>query len=225
MTPGRLPICVVSESNDHSRAAALTCIDIVVREVEKHVRLSKLILWSDGCASQFRSRFVFKLLAHYRPELEINWHYNKAQHGKGPMDGIGETVKNVVYRQVKSNWVTINSVNDFFDAANRFVPSITTLLHKDGETMLKPDDINSAPSIPSTLKIHRLIRQIKDNGVEIAYFFLSNSKEPCFVQKYSATSMKCGHVEREFESLAMFKSTCVYCGKFYKKNEEIDWLK
>jgi len=111
------PICVVSESNDHSRAAALTCVDIVVKEVEKHVHLSKLILWSDGCASQFRSRFVFKLLAHYRPELQIGWHYNEVHHGKGPMDGIGGTLKNVVYRQVKSDRVMINSVSDFFDAA------------------------------------------------------------------------------------------------------------
>ena len=92
----KLPICVISESNDHSRAAALTCVDLVVKEVEKHIALSKIILWSDGCASQFRSRFVFKLLAHYRPDLEMSWFYNGAHHGKGPMDGIGGTVKNVV---------------------------------------------------------------------------------------------------------------------------------
>ena len=114
------PICVVSESNDHSRAAALTCVEIVLKEIEINVELTKIIVWSDGCASQFRSRFVFKLLAHYRPDLEISWHYNEAHHEKGPMDGIGGALKNV--RQVKSDRVTINSVSDFFDAANRFVP-------------------------------------------------------------------------------------------------------
>lgn len=41
------PIAVVSESSDHSRIAALTCIDFVVKEVEKHIALTKIILWSD----------------------------------------------------------------------------------------------------------------------------------------------------------------------------------
>ena len=58
----KLPICVVSESNDQSRSAALACVDVVVKEIIKHLNLSKVIFWSDGCASQFRSRFVFKLL-------------------------------------------------------------------------------------------------------------------------------------------------------------------
>ena len=84
----------VSESNDHSRAAALTCVEIVLKEIEKNVELTKIFVWSDGSASQFRSRFAFKLLAHYRPELEISWHYNEADHGRSPMDGIGGTLKN-----------------------------------------------------------------------------------------------------------------------------------
>ena len=53
------PITVVSESSDHSRLAALTCSDFVMKEVEKHIFLKKIIIWSDGCASQFRSRYVF----------------------------------------------------------------------------------------------------------------------------------------------------------------------
>ena len=82
-----------------------------------------------------------KLLAHYRPELEISWHYNEAHHGKAPMNGIWGTLKNVVYRQVKSDRVTINLVSDFVDAANRFVPSITTLFHKYDETIPEPEEI------------------------------------------------------------------------------------
>ena len=76
------PITVVSESSDHSRIAALTCIDFVIKEVEKHIALTKVILWSDGCAAQFRSRFVFKLISTYRPDLLIDWHYNEAHHGR-----------------------------------------------------------------------------------------------------------------------------------------------
>ena len=130
----------------------------------KHLNLSKVIFWSDSCASQFRSRFVFKLLAHFRPELEISWHYNEAHHGKEPMDGIPRdwwnSKDNVVYRQVNSNHATINSV-------------------RESETMLEPDDISNASPIPSTLKIKRLVRRVKESDAEIEFSFLSNSDELC----------------------------------------------
>ena len=63
------PITVVSESSDYSRIAALTCNDFVINEVEKHMKLTKAIIWSHGCAVKFRSRFVFKLLSTYCPNL------------------------------------------------------------------------------------------------------------------------------------------------------------
>ena len=60
---------VAVESSDHSRIAALTCVDMVLKEIKKETEVKKLIVWCDGCASQFTSRFVFKLLSSYRPEL------------------------------------------------------------------------------------------------------------------------------------------------------------
>ena len=89
------PVVVVSESSDHSRIAALKCIEFVIKEVERQTNLTKIIMWSDGCAAQFRSRFVFKLLANYRRNLQLEWNYNEAHHSKAPMDGIGGTIKNV----------------------------------------------------------------------------------------------------------------------------------
>ena len=74
---------------------------MVIKEIEKRIPLTKVISWSDGCAAQFRLRFVFKLLADYRPEIQVEWNYNEARHGKGPMDGIGGTVKNVWQRYHK----------------------------------------------------------------------------------------------------------------------------
>ena len=40
------PITVVSESSGHSRISALTFIDLVIKEVEKLIALTKFILWS-----------------------------------------------------------------------------------------------------------------------------------------------------------------------------------
>ena len=55
-----------------------------------------LYIWSDGCASQFRSRFFSALMTHFNPDYTIQWYYNERHHGKGPMDGVGGTVKNTV---------------------------------------------------------------------------------------------------------------------------------
>ena len=97
-------ITVVSEVSDHSRIATLTSFDMVVKEMEKQINLKRLIIWSDSCASQFRSRFVFKLLSFYKTEVKLEWHYNDSHHGKGPMDGIGRTVKKLVFREVKASF-------------------------------------------------------------------------------------------------------------------------
>lgn len=69
----------------------------------------------------------------------MQWHFNEAHHGKGPMDGIGGTIKNVVYRNVKSGKILVNSAKEFCDAANKLVPSITLLFQT--ELMDEPDDI------------------------------------------------------------------------------------
>ena len=69
--------------SDHSRIAALTCLDVVLKEIEKETEVKKLIVWSDGCAFQFMSRFVFKLLSSYRPELLLEWNYIEAHNGRG----------------------------------------------------------------------------------------------------------------------------------------------
>ena len=42
------------------------------------------------------SRLVFRFLSTFNPEADLESHYMKAQHGKGPMDGVGGTIKNQV---------------------------------------------------------------------------------------------------------------------------------
>ena len=61
-------------------------------------------------------------------------------------------------------------------------------------------------------------------GTIVDFYFLSNGKEPCHTQSYS--ERKCSHVEREYESLALFCLLYTYCMKKYlEENEAGDWLK
>ena len=60
---------------------------------EKIKPIKKVIVWIDGMAVQFRSRFVFMLLSTIDHAVDLEWHYNETHHRKGLMDGVGGTIK------------------------------------------------------------------------------------------------------------------------------------
>ena len=53
------------------------------------------------------------LLSKFEALINLSWSYNERHHGKGPMDGIGGTLKNTVYREVKSGKAIINDAKEF----------------------------------------------------------------------------------------------------------------
>ena len=145
---------VISESNNHSRIAAFSCIVTIVDELKKLTnKLRKVILWSDGCSSQFRSKFVFALLTHFDRNIALQWNY-----GKGPMDGVGGTIKRVVYGLVKFRHITINTAEEFAAEASKSVPSIKSLFLSQEDKIIEPSFVKNAPAIKGTLDIHHMKR-------------------------------------------------------------------
>ena len=112
---GILPITITTDESDKSKVASLSCVSkVITHSLEKlNQQIKTVYIVSDGCASQFPSRYVFSLLTHIDSDITIEWHYNEAHHGKRPMDGIGGTLKNLVYRSVLSGDVVINSPREF----------------------------------------------------------------------------------------------------------------
>ena len=70
-------ITVTSETSDHSRSASVSCLQKVihfVREKYTHLPLKlNVIVWSDGCAAQVRSRYVFLLLSKLEASVNLSW--------------------------------------------------------------------------------------------------------------------------------------------------------
>ena len=49
---------------------------------------------------------MFRLLTEdFFDGVELTWNCNEKRHGKGRMDGVGATVKNIIFRKVKSGFV------------------------------------------------------------------------------------------------------------------------
>ena len=86
--------------------------------------IKKVIAWSDG-----NSRFVFMLLSTIDQAINVEWHYNEAHLGKGPMDGVGGTIKNLVLPAVKSGNVSVRDPEEFAKSTN----DIVTYIHANRE--------------------------------------------------------------------------------------------
>ena len=102
---------VATESSEHNRACALSCIEKVILEVERLNRRSynSVEIWIDGCSAQFRSRYVFFLIAKtVLKSKKLSWNYNE-RWTDGPMDGVGGTLKRSVFNAVMSGKLVVNN--------------------------------------------------------------------------------------------------------------------
>ena len=156
------------------------------------------------------------LLTHIQKEIYIEWHYNEAHHGKVPMDGIGGTVKNLVYRMVFSGDVVINTPKEFADFANG-ITNIDCLYLENAELVTEPEYVTKSFPIPSTLKIHK-VKRVADgiNTFSNHFFYLIEDLEPFHIENYG---VQCGHRFNEVKD----ENFCQQCHQQYNLGEE--WLK
>ena len=80
-------------------------------------------------------------MTHFNPDYTIQWYYNERHHGKGPMDGVGGTVKNMIFQHVKPNKCVINGAIDFAEYANKIINGICCLYLAENEIMAESQDI------------------------------------------------------------------------------------
>ena len=153
--------------------------------------------------------------------LNISWFYNERHHGKGPMDGVGWTIKNVVFRDVKSGKCTNNTPKEFAEYANKRLNSITTLYLPESELYVELKEVASAPKIAHTLQIHKIVRRLNKNGIfYLQFFYLASDETPFYTQYYwkEGDPEICGHegLEPEDEN---------HCAKCKQAENGIDWLR
>ena len=80
---------LITPETDHSCNTSLGLNNFLIEQISKEKDVMKVIFWSDGCASQFRSQYAFYMLTKFDTDIDIQWHYFEANHGKGVVDGIG----------------------------------------------------------------------------------------------------------------------------------------
>ena len=210
----KLPITITSEESDKSRVISLSCVNKVIthslEKLNQHIKTVYIV--GEGCASQFRWRYVFNLLTHIHPR----WHYNKAHHGKDPMDGTGGTVKNLVYQQSFISKCSYQHSSRIRRICKLNHQCWLSVLDK-SEFIQKPEEVSKATPISSTLKVHK-VSHVRNGSHSFSnqFFKLSEHLEPFHVETYG---VQCAHSANNIND----ESLCNNCYKRCIIEEE--WLK
>ena len=137
------------------------------------------------------------------------------------MDGVGGTVKNVVFQEVKSGRLSIGSPKEFAEAADRLV-AVDSLYLPESRMMEEPAEVSEAPKISDTLKVHKVKRKVNSNNITYLEFFqLSSDIQPFYSQFYRKTDdpAVCWHTSAD----DIDENTCGYCSGKYGDNEQ-EWM-
>ena len=70
----------------------------------KYPTLEEIDIFSDGPSSQLKQKYTLCNITF--ASLKVNWHFFATSHGKGAIDGVGGTVKRLVYRGLMAEkWI------------------------------------------------------------------------------------------------------------------------
>ena len=201
----------------------MSCLKKVNDSVETECSkpFTNVVLWSDGMGTQFRSRFLFQLLAGTMfLNKSLCWFYNEGHHGKVQMDDVGKTIKNILFRKVNSGQIVVHTPKEFSDAAMKFVSSFITVYLPKSDEIVEPESIYQAPSIPKILSVHKFVRQINDReDCSIEFFNTAIDQEALQIQRCKRTSdVVYGH-----EKSNKGDSECSKCGEWCIKDGS-EWL-
>ena len=73
----------------------------------------------------------------------------------------------------------INGAKDFPEYANKIINGISCLYLVENEIMAEPQDIETSPKIPRTLKVHKALRTYnEDNVCEMEFHELADKTDP-----------------------------------------------
>ena len=87
----------VSDDINKDACMTKTILDMTVEHLKSRVpQLEELLVFSDGCAAQFKSKLPLFHLANDRGPIKVTRAYFGSRHGKSPCDSSGGVIKTLV---------------------------------------------------------------------------------------------------------------------------------
>ena len=204
-------MAIISDDPVHNKLQVHTYVRKIISYLkEKYPAIKDVIIFSDGCAAQFKQRYLFSNLYSWEKQFGINmsWNFFATSHGKGVIDGHGGTIKRSVWRYVKSNkdGPGTPTAKAFFDVAVQRNPSIKLFFIPRDEIVsneVKLEEFwKGVVPIPNTQKIHTVSAQ---NETEIRVGFTSTSTLETFKIRDENVSL---HLNAENECIDSETNEC-----------------
>jgi hypothetical protein len=160
--PLNFSFALPSDNVTHDKYCVNACLEFIISELKQYLpNLNAITFCSDGAASQFKQRFLFRNLTKLSNDYDLNisWSFFATSHGKGVVDGIGGIVKRLVYREIMTK-KQCSSAHDFVLLAKS--KTSTIILHEiDQATIDKSEQklrqiFNDTRSVRDTQKLHYL---------------------------------------------------------------------
>ena len=106
---------IVSDSQSHNKSTVVPFTHKLLDEKPSDVTHVKI--WTDGPPSQFKNQFAMASMnMSKKHNVKLSWNFSATSHGKGPVNGVGATLKRHAMEKVQTSKVTINNVNEFYQA-------------------------------------------------------------------------------------------------------------
>lgn len=126
--------CIVSDfkgylgSKGHDKFAVSHFTSVLIKDFQSRhplIDLQNVEFLSDGTAQHFKQKFsLCQVLTQNFPHLNVEWHFSPTSHGKGPVDGIGGTLKRRVTEHLLGIRGKVDSTEHFAELATSVCPNI-----------------------------------------------------------------------------------------------------
>ncbi|CAH0557348.1 unnamed protein product [Brassicogethes aeneus] len=100
-------IAIISDYMGHDKYAVYVFLQEIFKKIHLNYphllqHLCKTVIFSDGCAAQFKNKYTLSNLCYYDVEFNlpsVEWNFFASSHGKGAVDALGGVVKRTVWRE------------------------------------------------------------------------------------------------------------------------------
>ncbi|XP_046384801.1 uncharacterized protein LOC124155107 [Ischnura elegans] len=123
---------VVSDDLTHSKESSWVFLKTIISHFKAfcYEDLTNLLIFSDNCSAQFKSKFTTSNICFLANDLNVEnveWSSFAPGHGKGAVDAIGGQLKRQIWIKIKSRSVIINTAQEFFDVCEKTCESVQVL--------------------------------------------------------------------------------------------------
>jgi hypothetical protein len=123
---------VISDSLDHTKNTVVVFLELLLKTLKQKYPLMRTVsIMSDGAASQFKSKFLFKAICTLLPDitgLQLSWHFSATSHGKGACDAVGARAKQAVMKHIMSRKGIVRNAEVNWSPMEKPVSSVSQAL-------------------------------------------------------------------------------------------------